>query len=389
MKKITKMKNFKIDLQMFDNTFLTVQEIADQALLRLRENEVFSKLVWRDFDAEFAQKKGDTIQVKVPNTFEAKDFTGTIVNQDITESNVLIKLDQIADVSVPITSKQKTLDLDNFTEQIVNPAVEALASKIDNTLAGLYVDIPYFTGTSGTTPSDLKAFAYSAKILNENNVPMGMRRGVWDPSALAEFQQLDKFVELDKSGTTEALREGAIGKAIGIENYMDQNIKTHVAGTFTAVATPLTAGVTAVAAVEIVVDGGAGTETIKKGDLLSIGTYQFTATADAVAVAGEVTIPVYPAVKEEIADGTAVVFPDKTSKAHTSNLVFHRNAFVFVNRPMDSDLGGVDSAIASFEGLSIRVIKGFNQSTKVETMSFDILYGVKTVHKELAVRVLG
>ena len=36
------------------NVLLTVQDIADQAALRLRENEVMSRLVSRDFDDKIA-----------------------------------------------------------------------------------------------------------------------------------------------------------------------------------------------------------------------------------------------------------------------------------------------------------------------------------------------
>ena len=387
------MKKFIIDLGMFDNTFLTVQEIADQALLRLRENEVFSKLVWRDFDGDFTKKKGDTVSVRVPNVFEAKTFTTTTTAQAIAQTSVTVKLDNIADVTIDVTSKQKTLNLSNYTEEIVNPAVEALASKIDKTLAGLYIDIPYFTGTAGTTPSSLKAFAYSAKILNENKVPLGMRSGVWDPSALAEFQQLDKFVELDKSGTTEALREGSIGKAIGIQNFMDQNVLTHKAGGYT-VLEDVTITTGAADATSIILTSAAETSVAKllKGDIFTLDGNQYVVTADTLAAeAGVVTVAIYPALTVAFGDMTAdtVAFADQASTAHVANLVFHRNAFVFVNRPMDSELSGVESATASFEGLSIRVTKGYTMSTKTENISFDILYGVKTVHKELAVRVLG
>lgn len=374
------------------NTFLTVQDIAEQGLLRLRENEVFSALVWRDFDGEFTAKKGDTVQVRVPNVFDGKDFVDKIQKQDISEKNVLVKLDQIADVSVEVTSKQKTLNLYDYTEQVINPAVEALASKIDRTLAGLYKDIPNFVGTAGTTPSDLKAFAYSAKKLNENNVPLSMRRGVFDPSAMAEFQQLDKFVEVGKSATTETLREGIIGKAIGIDNYMDQNIETHVAGGYTALAdVTITAGAAKATSITLTSAAGSSTAKLLKGDIFTLDGKQYVVTEDVTAAAGVATVKIYPALPKAFGDMATktVAFADVTSAAHTANLVFHRNAFVFVNRPMDADLGGVDAATATFEGLSLRVTKGYDIDTKKEIMSFDILYGVKTVDPRLAVVVLG
>ena len=86
---------------------------------------------------------------------------------------------------------------------------------------------------------------------------------------------------------------------------------------------------------------------------------------------------------------TAITFPDKTSRAHTANLVFHPRAFVFANRPLTTDLGGVECAVATIDGISVRVIRGFDQDTKEEKISFDILYGILPLQPELAVRVLG
>ena len=375
------------------NTFLTVTDIADQALLRLRENEVMSALVWRDFDGEFTARKGDTVNVRVPNTFTANDFDTTISSQSIAESSVPVKLDKIADVSIDITSKERSLNLYDFTEQVINPAMEALASKIDKSLTGLYEDIPYFVGTSGTTPSTLAAFADAGKILNDNKVPMSMRRGVWDPAALAEFQQLDKFVEADKAASTETLRDGQIGRVYMIDNFMDQNVKTHTAGGYTALAdVTITAGAKDATSITLTSAAGTSTAKLEKGDLFTLDGNQYVVTAQtAAAVSGVVTVAIYPALPAAFGDmaSATVTFADQTARAHVNNLVFHKNAFVLVNRPMELPSGGAEGAVASFEGLSIRVTQGYNMSTKTETLSFDLLYGLKTVHKELAVRVLG
>ena len=95
------------------NTFLTVQEIAMESLMRLKNNLVMSGLVHRDYSNEFASK-GDTIQVRKPATFVANEFTGTTSTQAISESNVLVKLDKIADVTVEVGSKEMSLNIQDF-----------------------------------------------------------------------------------------------------------------------------------------------------------------------------------------------------------------------------------------------------------------------------------
>lgn len=373
------------------NTAITMQNIARELLPLLKENLVMPMTVNVDYSDDFVGQ-GDTIQVEKPAVFVADEFGGSINLQDVTEKSVSVKMDTIADVSFAFTAKEKALTMTQFREKYLGSAARAIAEKVNQDGLALYADIPYYTGVSGTTPDGLEDFANAGKVLNDNKAPIGMRYGAWDTSATAKFQTLDALVNADKSGTTRALREGAIGNVFGFENHMTQAIKTHTAGTFAAVATPLTDGVTAAGATSIVMDGGAGTETILVGDIFTIGTQQYVATANATASGGEVTVPVYPEVPEEIADGTAVVFPDKTAHAHVANLAYQRDAFIFVNRPLDDPSGtGANSYVVRDpeSGLSLRVTEAYDISSKKTTMSIDFLYEYVTAYPELATRVLG
>jgi len=372
------------------NTFLTTQIIAREALLRLRNFLVTRALIHTDYSNSFA-KQGDTIRIKKPPTYIADEFDGTINLQDITESHVLVTLDKIADVSVNWTSKERALNIDQFGDQVLNPAVEAIAQKIDyDILSTVYKDVPYFVGTAGTTPDALEDFANARKLLNKLKAPQSLRSAIWDPDADAKFSILDAIVNAEKSGSTQALRDGAIGKIQGLNNYMSQNIVTHTAGTFTAAAgtkvkTQPTVGASSIAIKSS--DGGTGT--ILAGDLLKIGNYYYVATADADAVANDVTVSVYPLIQTAHAVDTDVTFPDKTAGGHVANLAFHKNAFAFVQRPLEPPMGGAESYTVNFEGLSIRVTAGYDMSTKKEIVSLDLLYGIKTIFPELGVRVLG
>ena len=142
---------------------------------------------------------------------------------------------------------------------------------------------------------------------------MAKRSLVIDPEAEAAFGVLDAFVSKDYVDSGVALEEAILGKKLNFGVYADQNVITHTAGTFAAVATPLTNGTIAANATTLTLDGGAGTETLLVGDLITIGSEQFTVTTNATASGGAISVVVYPAVSAEIADGTAVVFPDKTA----------------------------------------------------------------------------
>lgn len=283
------------------NTFLTCQEIARAALPLLHDNLVFPALAYKDYSNEF-KAKGDTIQVRKPAKFTATEFTDAIAPQNTTEGNVLVKLDKIADVSTVLTAKEMALNIEDFTAQVIQPAMMAIAEKINRDGLALYVDITNTTGEAGVTPSTLADIAAAAKVLNQNKAPMDGRAAIWDAEALAKFQTLDAVAHADKSGSTAALREGSIGRLLGLDNYMSQAVAT---------------------------DGG-----------------------------------------------------------FTANLVFHKNAFAFVNRPLEV-AHGVESYVTSYNGLSIRVTMGYDITTKKQTLSIDCLYGYKTLYPELACVVKG
>ena len=103
------------------------------------------------------------------------------------------------------------------------------------------------------------------------------------------------------------------------------------------------------------------------------------------AASNKATVKLSPALKAYGA-GTAVMLVG----SHTACLAFDPRAFVFVSRPLiNPDGQGVESYVTTFNGLSLRVTKGYDQKYKKSTYSMDVLYGFKTVYPELAVRVLG
>lgn len=372
------------------NTFLTVNEIAKESLMRLQNNLVMGGLVYTDFEDEPASK-GDTVSIRKPAIFVAKDFTTATDPQGIGEGSVSVTLDSIADVSVEVTAKELSLNISDFGEQVAEGAMQAIAQKIDEKLCELYVDIPYCNGTAGNTPAQLADIANAGKVLNNNKVPLAQRRLVIDPEAQAKLIVLDAIAGADKSGSTQALRDANMGRVLGFDTFMDQNIKTHEKGTLAAgtgdtiqVDTKVNTGGTSVI---LKASKDSLTGTAKVGDIFSVedaeGTYVVTKVEDLAN--GKQTVHFYPAAKEEFAAGKDVTIVGD----HVANLAFHKNAFALVNRPMALPLGGANGYVANYNGLSIRVTMGYTMSSKINVISFDVLYGVKTLNPELACRMLG
>jgi len=381
------------------NTFLTMKNIARAALPVLQEQLVFPSLVYTDYSNDYVTK-GDTIQVKRPAVFVADEFGSSINLQDINPHPINVTMDTIADVSVEVTAKQLALEIEDFKKEVLEPAMVAIAEKINSDGLLMYKYVNSYEGTSGTTPDDVEDIANARKRLNKNKVPMMDRKAVWDPDADAKLSIVDSIINAEKSGSTLALREGAIGKVQGINNYMAQSVKTHTAGGYTALAdVTATVDVSAVnttdtttgykyTPVPLTSAAGASTAQLLKGDLVLIGTNQYTVIEDtAAAVAGVVTAKLYPQLTADLS-GDAVTFPDVSAGGHVANLAFHPKAFAYVTRPLQPT-PGAESYTVNFNGLTLRVTMDYDIDSKKTVMSIDTLYGWAATYPELATRILG
>lgn len=371
------------------NTFVTTKLIARQTLPRLIENLVFPNLVRRDFSETF-QYQGDTIRVKKPVVLEATEFdadTG-VSAQAVTEDTVDVTLNHLATVDIAFGALERATNVDDLNRLFLEPAAVALAQKINSDGLALYKDVPYYGGTAGTTPDGLDDFAAIVKILNDNKVPLSMRRAIWDSAAHSKFIQIDGLVKLDESGSPRALREAEIGRVYGLDNYMSQAIKTHTQGTaISGNKTILVAAAASAGATSISVDSAASAGTLKAGDILKIGGYYYNVAADVAAIgttAAAVTLA--QPLQADVADGDAITLITYAASqtSYVANLAFHEAAFAYVTRPLAVP-AGVECYVTSYNGISLRVTRGYDMTYKKELLSMDVLYGYKTMYPEMAV----
>lgn len=375
------------------NTILTPTIVAKRALLLLKNNCVTASLVYRDYEQEWkGAKVGDEVKIRQPAVFDAKEFTTTIDVQDITEGEVPLKLEKHFDVSVGVTAKEWTLELDQFATRVIQPAMVAIAQKIDEYILSKYVEIPYWFGDpNNADPRLLADMAGCRRVLNENAAPLPDRNGIIDPVAEANYLTLDAVVNAEKSGSTDALRNAVMGRLMGANWFMDQNTPSHTMGDFTKL-TGITVAAAAEGATSVDLSSGTGTESVKKGDLFSISghTQTYVITGDATAVAGTVTCSIYPGLEAATSGGENVTMVHHDSNlVYTNNLYFHRDGIALAVVPLELPRGNNNAQIVNYEGFGIRVVYGYDVSTKKDTISFDILVGSKVIQPKLTCRLVG
>ena len=279
------------------NTILTPDIIAREALMVLRNNAVMANLVHRDYSGDFVGAVGDTITIRKPATFVANEYNGSINEQDATETGVEVKMDKHLDVSFAVTSKQMTMDIADFSKQLLVPAMQAFANKVDKYLIALESEATsrHAHSTGAIAPADVIA---ARKFLTQNAAPLADRRFVVGATAEADLLGNELFVSAEKVGDAgTALREASMGRKFGFDCYVDQNIA-------------------------------------KSGN-------------------------------------------------YVPSIAFHKNAMALVTRPLALPQGAAKAAIVNYDGFALRVVYGYDMQTKTDTISIDMLCGVKLLDDNL------
>lgn len=363
------------------NTLLTPQIIANEALMVLENNMVMANLVHRDYSNEFTQV-GDTITIRKPAKFVAQNFTGTIVTQDATEGSATVKMDRHKDVSFKVTSKEMTLDIKSFSEQFIAPAMRAIAQAMDEDLFNEVANISAsVTGTA--SPTNLADIANLSKTLDLAKVPMDMRRLVLGPTHKYRYALTDNLSKVAYAGNGETLRNAELGRLYTLDTYMDQNAPDTLAATAGTAANYKVSGSKDAKTVALS-SVTAATATVKKGDGFILDGHLYRFTADATAASGAVSSVGIDMPLVKAYENADVYLINKTH-----SLAFHRNAIALVTRPLAMPMGAAKCAIQQYNGMGVRVVYGYDLTSKTDTISLDVLYGIKTLDETMAVKLVG
>ncbi len=393
--------------------------LAMNVLPILKNSLRLNHLISNQYDAGLVNKdEGSTITVKRPVIFKVNEFTGQIIIQNLSRRLVDIKLDTLTDISFELSVEEMTFIMNKDQKKInelFEPAFAAIADDSDERIAKLWKDtIPFFTGDPAKPYDNMSSVTIPRKKLVDRKTPAIGRRMLLSTAAYAELSTLDGFVNLNKSGTTELLKNANLGHKFGFDMYETQVDLTHIVGdgitgaagdiTSTANSTPtVPANNNDVVNAEwntIPVSGLSATGTVKKGDLFEITqngqTYQFIVREDAVAVAGAASLKVFPVYREQdqspiiFGSGSILTFAGKTIGSYDKSIAYHEKAFAFVPVGLPNMSGtGVKQTVVSAEGLSFRMTFGYDQATKKGIFSIDMLAGYATLYPELAEIVIG
>jgi hypothetical protein len=364
---------------------LTPLVIAKEALIALENETVLSGLVHRDFSKEYTSV-GATIVVRKPSIFTATVVSNTVNAATVAESSVAVVLNRLADITLSITSQDLSLEVEDFREQFIMPSLRAHAQLLDLYGANEAVNFAGHATVSGTPAvSDIVQLG---AVLDAQKAPARDRRLVMGPITKAGYMVLEPFLYAEhRADGGKAMREAELGRTLGFDCYMDQNMNlTHTSGAMADLAGAMVGNGAAgdgTATVDAITSAG----TVLAGDVFKITGYDQWFRVSTNATANGTTsliITFTPTFATTVADNAVVTFQG----TGRDNLGFHKNALALVTRPLEAPLGGAKAAVQSYKGLSCRVVYDYNIMTKTNVMSIDMLYGWKTLDIALGARLI-
>ena len=84
----------------------------------------------------------------------------------------------------------------------------------------------------------------------------------------------------------------------------------------------------------------------------------------------------------------AVVFLGTASKSYRQVLLFQKDAFTMVSADMELPSGGAIGKRAVMDGISARVVFGFDTTNSIDQKRFDVIYGAGALRHEWAGKIL-
>lgn len=380
---------------------------------------VLAKTVDRQLLAgEINSSTGDSVSFKRPHQFASKrTATGDISGQaknNLISGKATGKVGNYITVAVEYGQLEEAIEL-NQLDEILKPVRERIVTDLETELAQFMMNNGALSLGSPNTPiNKWSDVAQTASLMKDLGIKTGENYAVMDPwsaQRLADAQSgLHGNDQLIRSAWEDAQISGNFG---GIRALMSNGLASRTQGAFGGTLTVQTAPTVTYNAVKdtyqftVTLTGATASVTgfLKAGDQIKFtNTYwlqqqskqvlyngsapiSFTATvlSDANSTAGgavtvtlsgvpiyDTTNPQYNAVSRQVAAGDAVTVIGTAGQTMKPNLFYNKFFCGLGTIPLPK-LNSIDSAVATYEGFSIRVHKYSDGDANVQKMRFDLL----------------
>ena len=392
------------------NTNLTIDQITNEALMVLHQKANFLGTINRQYDKSFAKsgaKIGDTLRIRLPNQYTVR--TGAALNtQDVTETKVDLAVATQKDVDLNFTTEELTMDIDSFSERIIQPAISTLVSNIEADVMNVFKNVWNQSNNVGAAATFAKVLGGS-KILTDNLAPYSGR--CLNLATQDNVDMVDALKGLfnaqDKLSSN--YKEGRLaGPFAGFDDIYENTLwPTLTTGTDDGTGDHLVNGANQTGA--SVTHSSNGTGTFVVGDIITFAgcnsvhpetksdtgnLKQFVVTA---AMSGTATtVSISPSIVTSGATQNCSASPTTTgaitkvggaSAVHNISMSYHKDAFTFATADLIMPKGVDMAARKVMDGISLRIVRNYDINNDKFPCRIDVLYGYKATRPELACRL--
>ncbi len=393
------------------NSILTPTAVTRAALAVLHQKLNFIGSINRQYDDSFAKdgaKIGDSLKIRLPNEYTVRDGI-TMAVQDVVESSTTLQVSTVKGVDLNFSSLDLTLNIQDFTDRIIEPAMSVLAAKIEADAFNMALDVYNVVNNVGSAITMNKALT-ARKIMVDCLTPGDKRTLILNTQDNLDLVDALKGLFHDSTQVAKQYREGKVGTTAGFGDIFENTLMpSQLTGTALS-ATTYTVNGAAQQGSGVVVATGA--TTFKKGDVVTFAgcnrvhpetkldtgaLQQFVVTADYAGGAG--TLQISPAIvsaatgRQNVtaspSNGGAVVKVGGASAVYKPSLAFHKDAFTFATADLVQPKGVDFAAREVMDGISMSMVRAFQISDRSFPCRLDVLYGYKTLRAQNAVRILS
>jgi hypothetical protein len=292
------------------NTLLNIDMITRSAVALFKNTNYYMQSLNTQYDSMFAidgAKIGDSVRIRLPNDYVVTDGPA-LSAQDTVEQKTTLTLAYQRHVDLSFSSKEKTLNIQDYEDIFLAPAMNNLAGNVAaEVMSGAEAGVCNFVAnTSGTgaiiAPTSEQVLAARA-ALGFNSAPTMNRKIALDMLTMSRLTNSLSGLFNPATAISKQYTNGLVGNALGFDWMEDQTVLVHTTGTFTA-GTVSGAGQSGTTLTTNAISG-----TLKKGDIITIADVyavnrvtkattgqlrQFVVTANVAS--GATSIPIYPAI---------------------------------------------------------------------------------------------
>jgi len=194
-----------------------VKLVAADALPALIGNLIMGNLVNRDYEPTLAQA-GDTVNVPIAPQLVANNIAegGTVQTQNPSLGNAQIVLNTHAEATFQIPDVTRVLAVPDLLKVYMQPAVVAIAQKIESDLMNLYAGFTANAplGIAGTAVTEAVIDAAETALFQAKVPSNSPKYLVVDSNTYSQMRQIPRFSEYQNAGQAglRALVDGTFGK---------------------------------------------------------------------------------------------------------------------------------------------------------------------------------